>query len=173
MDIAVVAAHALPNEQEFCTECGYFVNELNDETGWCNDCSKELGYVVAPSVCPRCGEPSLRGLSTCGRCKYSTWLERNADEIERVMATQVVTVRVAKRVVQQQNRPICNSCQQPIKGGQKGRHYFCRVKPECIRGSNVYERNLKTKPQAEALELAITASLIFKLTASIGHSNRE
>lgn len=156
---------------EFCSECGEFVNELNEKTGWCNDCSRELGYEVTPSGCPRCGEPSLNGLQTCGRCKYELWLERNADEIERVMATNLVSVRAAKRIVRASNRPICNSCGDPIRGGTKGRHFFCKTKPECVRAHNVYSYHIRHKPHSEALELAVTASVIHKLTANIPNRN--
>lgn len=152
------------DESEFCTECGNFVVELNEATGWCFDCSKELGYIV-PS-CPHCGEESING-KLCSRCKYVRWLERNADAIESVMAIQCVTASAAKRIVRESNRPICNSCGNPIKGGQKDKHYFCRKNPECVKAHTAYSYHIRNKPHDEALQLAITASLIYKLTANI------
>lgn len=158
-----------PNEQEleFCSECGNFVDVLHDGTGWCYECSRKLGYLT-PS-CPSCEKETSDG-KLCSRCKYESWLERNADSIELIMVVQDVTVRTAKRLVAAQNRPICQSCHEPIKGGQKGRHFFCKRNPECAKGHRVYEYHLRTKPQSEALALAVTASMIYKLTANI--SNR-
>lgn len=156
------------SDLEFCAECGGLVARLNEQTGWCDDCSKELGYIT-PS-CPSCGVENETG-KLCSRCKYEFWLERNADAIERVMAIQSVSVRVARRVVQADNRPKCKSCGHPIKGGTKGRSLFCTKRPECVKAHNTYTYHRRSKSQSEALELAITASIIYKLTANI--SNRE
>lgn len=167
----------LPNPQplntEFCLECGEFVtpDSFNESTGWCNSCSSKLGYGhVAPS-CANCGQLTDYG-KLCSRCRYIGWLERNADAIETVMATQMVSAGVAKKIVEKSNRPICQSCGMPIKGGQKGRHFFCKKNPECIKGHTSYEYHLRNKPQAVALELAITASRIFKLTANISQNRK-
>lgn len=152
------------DDLEFCTECCDFVESLNEHTGWCNSCSERLGY-VAPS-CPSCGNPTISG-KLCSHCKYVKWLDQNADAIERVMATEGIRIRAAIRIVRVSNRPICQSCGQPIKGGQRGRHHFCTKNPECVKGHNVFEYHLRTKSREEALELAITAARIFKLTTAI------
>lgn len=151
-------------EYEFCTECGNFVESLNEWTGWCYSCSVKNGE-IAPS-CPKCNESNLDG-KLCSKCKYVLWLERNANAIEEIIAIQYTSVRVAKKVVSNSNRPICLSCGQPIKGGQKGRHYFCRKRPECIKAHNAYSYHTRNKPHEEAIALAITASLIYKLTTNI------
>lgn len=154
-----------PNFEEFCSECGNFVESLDSYSGWCNDCTVKNGYVIALS-CPLCNRPSTDG-KICSRCKYESWLERNANGIELIMAVEMVSVRIAKHKVSAQNRPLCQSCHKPIKGGQKGRHFFCTKNPECVKGHTTYEYHSRNKPQREALELAITASLIYKLTANI------
>lgn len=167
MDIAT----QLSDNEEFCTECGEFVSELNTVTGWCDPCSVKSGWVT-PS-CPGCGRESSNG-QFCSRCYYIKWLERNADAIETVMAVRVVSVRVAKKIVEADNRPICQSCHDPINRGQKGRHFFCTKKPECVKAHNAYSYHIRHKPHREALELAVTASLIYKLTANISlKDNRE
>ena len=162
--MASIASHEL----EFCTECGEFVERLDEYSGWCDSCSVKSG-AIAPS-CPSCKEPTAAG-KLCSRCKYNSWLLPNADAIEVVMATEIVSARVAKRIVQASNRPICNSCRQPIKGGQKGRHFFCTKNPECIKAHYAYAYHIRIKPHNEALSLAVTASVIYKLTANI-YSNR-
>lgn len=152
---------------EYCSECSNLVESLNDTSGWCDDCTRKNGYesLITP-LCPSCNSPNSDG-KLCSRCKYESWLQRNANAIELVMVVQVVSVRVAKKVVLEQNRPICQSCGNKIKGGQKDRHFFCTKNPECRKGHTVYEYNLRNKPQREALELAITASRIYKLTSLI------
>lgn len=166
----MVAAPNPQHELEFCTECGDFVESLNSLTGWCNECSRQMGY-IAPS-CASCGAELANSNNgkLCSHCKYVGWLERNADAIERVMAVQGVHVRIAIKIVRASNRPTCQSCGQPIIGGQRGRHSFCKKNPECIKGHNVFEYHLRSKPREEALNLAITASRIFKLTAAIADS---
>lgn len=154
---------------EFCSECCQEVDELNEFTGWCNPCSVRLGW-IAPS-CPNCGQPNKDG-KQCSRCKYLQWLERNADEIERIMAVDMVTIRVAIRRVRVVNRPICHSCGNPIKGGTKGRHYFCKKHPECVKAHIAYSYHIRNKPHNEALQIAVTASVIYKLTANITNRNR-
>lgn len=152
---------------EYCSECCNFVAVLNPSTGWCDECTRKNGYEYLITLsCPNCGRENSDG-KICSRCKYELWLGRNADSIELVMAVKVISYRAAERVVLIKNRPICQSCGKPIKGGQKGRHFFCTKNPECVKGHNTYEYHLRTKPQSEALTLAITAARIFKLTMDI------
>lgn len=155
------------SELEFCIECSNLVEELNEFTGWCNECTK----LVMPT-CPNCGRPSI-GNKLCSHCKYILWLTKYADDIERAMATQGIgfSVRKARRIIAEATRPKCYSCGNPIKGGSPGKHFFCTKNPECVKAHNVYEYQHRTKPHGEALILAVTASTIYKLTANI--SNRR
>lgn len=155
--------HPQTNADEFCAQCGEFVDYLNDETGWCNPCSG-----VTP--CLRCDEPlNERAVGAnerlCNRCKYLVWLETNADAIDRVMATQEISAAAAKRVIIQQNRPICPSCNNPIKGGTKGRHVLCTQTAKCRKAHNAYRyyRYQKGLPHNEALQRALTKATIFTL----------
>jgi hypothetical protein len=152
------------NTKLFCSECGDFFDKLDELTGWCEKCSIAAGY-LAPS-CPICHEPTING-KPCSKCRYAAWLLRNGDAIDRAIAEHGLSPRNAKKIVEAANRPICKSCGKPIKGGQKGRHNFCMKNPECVKAHNAYTYHIKTKPPEEALALAITASVIYKLTANI------
>src|SRR5439155_17234264 len=96
------------------------------------------------------------------------WLERNADTIDRVMVTKRVKASMAKRIVLQSNRPICLVCRNPIKGGQKGQHFFCRTNESCKKASNVYRyHRTKNKSHNESVKKAIEAAYIIKITGGI------
>ena len=159
-------------EEEYCPSCGQFVDSLNDNTGWCNLCSG-----VTP--CLRCNKPLVdRAVSDneklCNSCKYIVWLETNADAIDRTMAEYCVSAAQAKRIVLQQNRPICLSCHNPIKGGTKGRHIFCTKTAECRKAQNAYRYyyNYKRLPQDEAIQKALYAATEFSLIVMITHRHR-
>lgn len=151
-----------PAEQynEVCSNCGEFVSSLNDKTGWCDSCS-------GVTKCVTCGCPT--DSKRCGRCKYLYWLEQNADEIERVMATFGVKASKAKKVVIARNRPICLCCHKPIHRGMKNRDLFCSTKPECIKASTAYNyhKNIQHRSHAESLIRALTAGEIERLTNQI------
>jgi hypothetical protein len=85
------------------------------------------------------------------------WLERNANKIEQIMATFELSAGKAKRAVRANNRPICLCCGNPIKGGQRGKHYFCRKTKACRTGHNSYHY-YKTRGYKDALERAMVAA---------------
>lgn len=159
-------AIALHNNDELCPNCGEFVPYLHEETGFCYSCSG----IEPARRCLVCNDilGDNSDSNECSRCKYIGWLERNADTIERVMATNRVKASKAKRLVLQSNRPICLICKNPIKGGQLGKHFFCRTTALCRRGSNVYRyHRTKNRPHEEAVKKAIEAAYILKLTGGI------
>lgn len=156
------------SEQELCPECGEFFDSLNEETGWCNSCSG-----VTP--CQGCNEPlDERAITAnehlCNKCKYINWLEANADQIDRVMVTQQVTASIAKKIVIADNRPICVSCGNPIKGGSKAssnkpQSLFCTKTAKCRKAQNAYRYyyNFKRLTHEEALQRALVSATTFSL----------
>lgn len=147
---------------EVCPSCGEFVDSLYEVTGWCDSCSG-----VAP--CPRCGnkqEIAKGANKTCGSCKYDKWLEANADELERLLC-KGLSKRQAIFNIRDRNRPICQSCGNPIKGGTKGRHFFCKKTPACLRANNSYHhyRHYRKFSHEVSLAKAKTAAEIVRLTA--------
>jgi hypothetical protein len=154
------------NDDEFCPNCGAFVPYLHEETGFCYSCSG----IEPTRRCSGCNNilgDDHEG-NECWRCKYRRWLERNADNIERVMVTNGVKASKAKRIVLASNRPICLSCREPIKGGQIGKHFFCRTNKICRKASTTYRyHRTKNKSHDEAIKKAIEAAYIIKLTGGI------
>ena len=123
------------NSEEICPSCGDLAI-LVDVTGWCSECSG----ITPPTTCGRCGgfvEENSRS-KLCNSCRYMSWLERNADQIELVMTCVGVSVSKAKAIVRKNNRPICHCCGNPIKGGQKDRNYFCSKTRACKTGQYSY-----------------------------------
>lgn len=57
------------------------------------------------------------------------------------------------------NRPICICCDKKIKGGKKGRHYFCREVQEC-RTEERYYRYLREKGVSKQDAIAKTMERI-------------
>jgi hypothetical protein len=131
---------------ECCPNCGEFVDALNDETGWCDSCS---GVVPA--------QPSW----------YVLWLERNADEIERVMVIHCCSAGKAKQIVAVTNRPMCLCCKNPIKRGNTSRDLFCSATPECKRAQSTFRRLHRRLPRDLAIEGALVAAQILRLTLAI------
>jgi ribosomal protein L34E len=93
-------------------------------------------------------------------------METNADEIERYMVVFCVTATIAKRQVRDNNRPLCHSCGNPIKGGTKGRHFFCKKTAHCVKAHNSYNfhRRIQNRSHEESIQRAVVASQILKLT---------
>jgi len=146
---------------EVCPNCGDLVDVLNDTTGWCDSCSG----VTPSNSCIRCGQEIGSGIR-CSRCKYLFWLDCNADQIERLMATDGIKASKAKRLVIEQNRPKCLSCGEPIHRGMKDRDLFCNTKPECRRAGNAYDyhKNRQRRPHNESVQRALVAAEIVRLT---------
>lgn len=139
-----------------------------EETGWCYPCSG----VAPPVYCEGCGnELQPNDHTYCSRCKYLRWLERNADEIERVMAIAGVSSGKAKQLVRSSNRPKCLCCGNPIKGGQKGKNFFCRKTKACRTGHNSYHYH-RTKGDKDALQRAVIAATKERLINAARTRNR-
>ena len=112
-----MTTNAHPNPvQPYCAECCQFVEELDEFTGWCYECSGTAPPSKVIVV-------YLLGIK-------DSWFERNADELERVMA-QGLTLPLAVESVLRRNRPRCLCCGNIIEYGTMGRHMFCRKRPEC------------------------------------------
>jgi hypothetical protein len=92
------------------------VDELDEYTGWCYDCS---GTIPPPSVVVI----YLLGIK-------DSWFQRNADELDRMLSNGV-NLPLAVEAVLRRNRPRCLSCGDVIEYGTNGRHIFCRKKQEC------------------------------------------
>jgi hypothetical protein len=135
-----------------CPSCGGYENPISNVSGFCIPCTKRLWPNKA--VCDNCGRIEERGQfrTTCQYCQEEEWLKNNADKIEGYMAAGL-TVAMAVVKVQFDNRPICLSCGYKIKGGTRGRHFFCRTSSLCksaaIKFKHLKER--KNLPKDEAL----------------------
>lgn len=153
------------DEYDLCPSCGNFVDSLLEETGWCYPCSG-----IAPSKrCIRCNKLTDRGRH-CRSCAYILWLLRNADKIEEIMASEGITARSARKICEELNRPICLSCKQPIKGGQRfGTPLFCTKTEACVKARNAYHwhRYVQRKPKEESVTRALTAVLAYNLRNDI------
>src|SRR5881296_50154 len=117
-------------EDEFCSSCGEW-KPLIEDTGFCLTCSRE--YIPRLCVCSVCSNTFTsrdeQQRYICPRCNREQWLEQNADKIELYMRIGL-TYRMAHLKVLSDNLPICNSCGNKIKGGQRGRHFFCLKTPQ-------------------------------------------
>lgn len=156
-------ASSLNDEQEFCPSCGNFFDQLNEDTGWCPECSG----TPSSNSCLRCGDPiseESQRRDHCSKCRKQIWLENNADAIEIVMATEIVTVAKAKETVRANNRPICLSCKKPIKGGTNGKSFFCTTTTACKVAHERYVRHhYNGLSHEESVIRALTAALVIKL----------
>jgi len=107
------------SEQEFCTECGQFVDQLNEWTGWCKDCSLS----TQPNPVSR----------------VERWLIKYADTVEYVMQEQRITAKLAIIEVHATYKATCIICDEPIKHGTHGRHFICSSTPECRKARRRYK----------------------------------
>src|SRR5215467_7640516 len=158
----MATAESLSYEDELCPNCGEFVPYLHEDTGFCYPCSG----IEPTRRCSSCNTilPDDYENNRCNRCRYIDWLQRNADAIERTMSVNGVSASRAKRMVLASNRPICHSCQQPIKGGTFGKHFFCRTTQKCKKASNIYRYNRsKNKSHTESMRKALDAVVIMEL----------
>jgi hypothetical protein len=118
--------------EEFCPNCGTWVKELNDETGWCQTC-----HPVSVAA---------------AKAKTERWLAANADAIEEYEAQGHSFTR-AKQLVRNDNRPNCLSCGKPIKGGRSGkvgsyRALVCTTTVQCRKTQRRY-RTLRDRFERE------------------------
>jgi hypothetical protein len=146
-----MSAVVAESDFEFCPSCGTEAT-LNPVSGFCLSCTKAIWPNKA--VCGTCGRIEERGQfrTICQYCQAERWLALYADKIEIYMATGL-TFDMAIVKVQFDNRPICHCCGNKIKGGIRGRHFFCRKSTQC-KSASVKYRNLqkrKNKTREEAL----------------------
>lgn len=124
--------------QTYCAECCRFVDELDEFTGWCYECSgtapPQKVFVIY-----------LLGIK-------DSWFDRNADELDRVLADGL-NLSLAVEVVLKRNRPRCLCCGNIIDYGTNGRHLFCRKNAECRTAARrlKYYRLEKSMSYKEAL----------------------
>jgi hypothetical protein len=154
------------SDDELCPNCGEFVPYLYEDTGFCYPCSG----IEPTRRCSICNDilPDEHEHQECNRCRLETWLNKNANKIERIMVQENISAWKARWVVVESNRPFCLSCGNRIKGGQLGRHFFCRTNRVCKKASNVYQYHReKNKSHEDAVKKAIEAAYIIKLTGGI------
>jgi hypothetical protein len=121
--------------QDLCPCCGEFA-ELDEQTGWCLPCSGELAV-----GCMNCGkffEKDLPHRKLCPSCRNERWLERNADLMDDLIARHGLTPRRAQLEIYRFNRPLCLSCNQPIRGGRAGDTFFCTTSVACKKWQRRY-----------------------------------
>lgn len=97
------------------------------------------------AVCEVCGRIESRGQfrTICQSCEREAWFAKHADRIEIYMSIGM-TFSMACVKVRLDNRPICLSCGYKIRGGTKGRHFFCRTTPQC-KSAYIKFKNYKSK----------------------------
>lgn len=135
---------------EYCPNCGKAA-KLNAVSGFCINCTKAIWPNKA--VCDTCGRIEERGQfrTKCQSCQTEEWLGQYANKLEAYMAIGL-TFSMAVIKVQYDNRPICLCCGNKIKGGTRGRHFFCRSNPNCrsagIKFHHLIHKYSKSKEQA-------------------------
>lgn len=135
---------AIFNLDSLCPNCGEFVDELDEVTGFCDSCSNN-----------GVGSLNEKGPTPLAKAKkIELWLQANADRIESLMLADNVTAKFAIRELMQEDKPRCKTCGDDMPHTTAGRHMFCTKKPECRKARRyyrylVYEKNTK---KAKALE---------------------
>lgn len=139
---------AIFNLNSLCPNCGEFVDELDDVTGFCNSCSNNgVGSLDEKDPTP-----------TAKAKKIELWLHENADRIESFMLAENVNARFAIRELMQEDKPRCLICGNDMPHTTSGRHMFCTKQPECRKARRyyrylVYEKNeSKEKALEQTLE---------------------
>lgn len=143
-------------EQDYCPSCGKFVDELDDASGWCFECSG-----TGETRCIACGEKFRKDQphrKLCHGCRDERWLERHANELE-VYLEFGARISFAKREVYKQNRPVCIACGNPIKGAADGT-IFCTRTIDCKRWQRRY-RTLRDKYHDAKLALSQVSAEVF------------
>jgi len=119
---------------QICPDCGEFVDELNEQTGWCFNCS-----------------PSAHHNSVS---RVERWLIRYADTVEFVMQVQSITAKLAIIEVHATYKATCIICHSPIKHGTHGRHFLCNSTPECKKARRRYKYLIYDKGLTKEAALA-------------------
>lgn len=130
---------------EVCSNCGDFVERLQDSTGWCPSCSSPTSRYCS------CGTELTNGKSKCGSCRYELFLTTNADALEYYLA-KGYTLEAAKQQVFADNRPNCICCGEPIHGGRQGAAFFCSRYKRCKSAKRRYRTLRERYPSTVALQ---------------------
>lgn len=126
----------LASELDYCPSCGRWVESVEEETGWCRECSPN-----SDPRCAVCGEHSpLYGSTVCLACKNERWLAKHTDDLEFLIVYKGYSFSRARLTVTNMIRPICKICKEPVKGGKPGITLFCRTKPKCKSAQRKYRR---------------------------------
>lgn len=133
---------------EFCPSCGEETEQLNEITGWCDNCITDVTRAVG--YCVRCQAAFVSSLNEfiCPSCKFEKW----ANEIERIMVLGRISFSRAKKLAATEFKATCVGCGDFMPHATKGRHLFCS-KPKCKSASRrlKYLRLNKGKSHSEAL----------------------
>lgn len=114
---------------ELCPNCGEFFDCLNDDTGFCGNCSKELGVGVSSSETPTIVQES----------RIEVWLRRNADILESSMLEQQIPAKEAIKKLAEETKVYCLCCGNQIQRATNGRHFFCNKQPHCRKARRYYK----------------------------------
>ena len=131
-------------DYELCPSCGEFVEELDEDTGWCYTCSG-----VTKVSCLSCGAPFQKDAAhrkLCPKCRDERWLARNAESLEALLL-HGYSITNARDQVYEYNRPHCLSCGAVLAGARNNAH-FCTKTPECRSWRRRY-RTLKERYQRQ------------------------
>ena len=109
---------------EVCPLCGAFVDELNEESGWCYDCSP------TPHIT---------------ESRVEKWLTKNADDIEEYMFVANCSAKQAIAILVSTYKAQCLICGKVIRHGTYGRHFLCNTTIECRRARRRYKYLLYDK----------------------------
>lgn len=125
-------------DQEFCPDCGDFVDALNEQTGFCFSCTPSAQSLIVPT-------------------RLEKWLTKNAELIECTMRDYTITAKQAILYVSTEHRARCVICNRIIRHGTYGRHFICNTTPECKKARRRYKYLIYDKgfTKEEALQQII------------------
>jgi len=143
-------------ESDYCPNCGNFVDELDDASGWCFECAGtgEIRCIACNGKFHK-DQPHRK---LCPGCRDERWLGRHANELEDYLSFGA-RLGFAKREVYKRNRPVCISCGDPIKGAADGAT-FCKRTIECRRWRRRY-RTLRERYHDQKQALAQVSAEVF------------
>ena len=123
-------------QNELCPVCGEFVEELNDRTGFCSNCSNDRDKTDGRCIGKnnQCGAHVDGSHKFCWNCRQEYWLLRHINAIERYMASPTnLTFLQAEQKVKEDNDSILNCwcCGEEIKAAANGQSYFCTKTVRC------------------------------------------
>lgn len=119
----------LNKSDELCPLCGNFVDRLNEQTGFCVQCSTSVGVFEDKG-------PTLVKSERAQRLEL--WLLENADTIEDIMLSDSITAKEAIKIIAQNGKPACQICGDDMPHTTAGRHIFCTKRPECRKARRYY-----------------------------------